>query len=981
MNGKATALWLAAALAFARAADASDPSTFSHAFSFDAAALQIEAAGGYASLSCPGSGRAPSPPGFPALPAFSAMLLLPDGTEEVSAVDCTAGYAGDFVLPAPVAPIPAAAAPGFPHTAATAVPDGASYAADAFSPHLLATSPVRYRGGHPFVSVTVTPLSWRASDLAARFATNLVVTLALSRGGTARALSLPSRADDAAVRDLSRLVANPAGLSRLPSSARVAAEGEPVDYLIVTSASLTNAFAEYAAYRASRAGGGYAVAIATTDEIAAGWPEARDLQESIRLCISNHVAARGTRFVLLGGDDSVVPDRDTYGNVNDGESVARDIPCDLYYADCLSGSWDANGNGVFGETDDGAGMVPDVYLGRLPVRSAFHVAAYLGKLRRYESQAAPPPQRILFSGNKAWHAYTSSSRPSDDVTGDGHLGFRDANHPKVSDSEMWMRRLWRDGIAGKWTNAAGNPGYLFDTLTSWDGTGTAGSRAQTFANIRTAAGEGFLHMVYSGHGHPGGFELEDTGSLDGNWWLATDALTNVIPFFCTDACLAGAFDGTNVTVDAGTADEWTYEDTEPCFAEAHLRNPAGGFLAFVGAARYGWGERDYSPADPTSDGGTSVRYEYKFFDRFLEAAAAGATLGEVFNLHKADMLYLCEEDGPARWVQFALNLLGDPALAVCPATAPEPPPELRCTGTNATRLDFAWSASTNEAAAYRFQLGVLPTVEEPVTLLLSESFEDGLPEGWTTGNVDVSRYNTDAGSYVAKFNATNDWLATPLLDHPARLSFSVCRSVQGKTFSLDIEVLSPEGELLAAAGTVANLENTSWHEKTIDLSAFSGRSVRIRFRETSPKYTGYLDAVAVEKAVDPPLVDETVSAASFAAEGLAEDTTYYARVRTGESGRWSAVVPARTLPGGTGGKTVLAVASFVPSSGGGEGACGVLSLVSGNWPSAFAVERTTNLLAPSGGWELLPAGAYVFTNGVLSFPADAALAAYRLVAP
>jgi len=954
--------------------------TVSHAFGFDESALSLRVSGGWTSVSCPGAGRAPSEAGFPALPAFSAVLLVPAGAGEVASVSCSADCGDDFVLPAPLAPLPGVVAPGFPETAGDAAVDEASYAASEFSSHVLSVGPVRRRGGRPFVAISVTPLSWRASDLAARFATNLVVTVSFTDAGGGVPL-LPAAAGDGAARDLARLAANPSALAEQEedATASVLAEGETVDYLIVTTNALTNAFAAYAEYRASKAGGRYAVEVVTTDEIASEWGDgAEDLQAAIRACISNYVSAHATRFVLLGGDDSAVPDRDTYGAVNNGAVVAKDIPCDLYYADCLSGSWDADGDGVYGETADSPNMVADVYLGRLPVRTEAQVTNYLGKVVRFEAMEDFPPQRAFFFGTESWDSYTGTNRPNDDVTGDGHLAFRDDAHATVSDSEMWLRRLWRDGVSEAWETKEADPGYLFDTLTSWDGSDDAGTHALSFANIKSDLGEGFMHMFFCGHGMPTGYELED-----GNWWLSgTGSLTNVVPFYYTDACLSGAFDGTNVTIDADTTNAYTYTKTEPCFAEAQLRNGSGGFLSFIGASRYGWGTEDDAPASDTSTGGPSLAYAYKFFSRFYETTNAEATLGEIFNLHKADMLANCGKDGAERWIMFALNLLGDPAIPIRPAELPEGAPDLSCTATNATALDFAWTASTNASATYRFQLGTIPTVVETGSSL-SESFEDGTtPEGWENDGVDIlARSTACSGSWLAKYDASGDFLISPALTNPATVAFSVRKgnAFSGCTFA--VEAMDETGEtLLATAGTVTPSQ-TSWTNVAFDLTACTGEVVRIRFRQTTSG-RAYLDAVEVTGAEGDALIDETVSETAFSATGLAEETTYYARVSIGSTGKWSDIVSATTAASGPAvSETVLTLSSLSQDSTLFEGADGTISLAATNWPDAFAVQRTTNLLSDLGGWETLAEDAYLFTNGVLSFPLEAAFSAYRLVEP
>ena len=100
-------------------------------------------------------------------------------------------------------------------------------------------------------------------------------------------------------------------------------------------------------------------------------------------------------------------------------------------------------------------------------------------------------------------------------------------------------------------------------------------------------------------------------------------MTGMTAFVYTDACLTGHFDKNSNTIDG-----YGYT-TEPCLAEGFLRNtrPLGGALAYMGCARYGWGEPDAAPATNTADGGPSTVYAYKFYKRMYETSEPHAGPG------------------------------------------------------------------------------------------------------------------------------------------------------------------------------------------------------------------------------------------------------------------------------------------------------------------------------------------------------------------
>jgi uncharacterized protein YegP (UPF0339 family) len=113
----------------------------------------------------------------------------------------------------------------------------------------------------------------------------------------------------------------------------------------------------------------------------------------------------------------------------------------------------------------------------------------------------------------------------------------------------------------------------------------------------------------------------------------------------------------------------------------------------MGCARYGWGNPDYQNSDPededsdgyytnctasaTSDGGPSTVYAYKFYKRLYESAAVSSnrTVGAAFAMSKADMISSCSSDDCERWIQFGLNYLGDPAIALYPRAVADAAPE------------------------------------------------------------------------------------------------------------------------------------------------------------------------------------------------------------------------------------------------------------------------------------------------------------------
>ena len=86
-------------------------------------------------------------------------------------------------------------------------------------------------------------------------------------------------------------------------------------------------------------------------------------------------------YVLLGGDDEIIPIRGVFIDTGYGTSDSR-MPCDLYYS-CLDNNWDGNGNGVFGEIEDDVDLIPEIAIGRIPADIQIDFANFFHKTQSY----------------------------------------------------------------------------------------------------------------------------------------------------------------------------------------------------------------------------------------------------------------------------------------------------------------------------------------------------------------------------------------------------------------------------------------------------------------------------------------------------------------------------------------------------------------------------------------------------------------------
>lgn len=161
----------------------------------------------------------------------------------------------------------------------------------------------------------------------------------------------------------------------IPEIPAVTGSDSDIDYLIITGDDYTDLLQPLTDLLESRS---YSWETLSVQSISGSW-SGRDVQEDIRNCIRYHALNSGTAFVLLAGDEDVVPARQVYMEC---EGLVEYAPCDLYYSD-IDGSWDVNGNGIYGEDEDSLDLYADVILGRLLFSTPDGAAAIFSKNLEY----------------------------------------------------------------------------------------------------------------------------------------------------------------------------------------------------------------------------------------------------------------------------------------------------------------------------------------------------------------------------------------------------------------------------------------------------------------------------------------------------------------------------------------------------------------------------------------------------------------------
>jgi len=330
---------------------------------------------------------------------------------------------------------------------------------------------------------------------------------------------------------------------------------EATEYLIVTSTVLAYATQALARYKCET---GIRTAVETIESILPQYT-GRDEAEKLRNRLKNFYA-EGGRYVLLVGDETVLPVRYAYPNsAYVTPEISLQQVCDLYFAD-LTGDWDADGDGTWGEKyGDEVDIEPELLVGRLPIHSVEAVTNYVDKVIRYETDPG--------EGDRGYveRAFFFSSDQMRDYGDRGQHGAIAAAYPSRYAVDTVSAVEQATGLDPEPTNLS--PAELAPILSS---------------------GFGIINVI--AHGRNDGFVVKSSGYND---WPKAYLLTNTdqtpqggfVSFTAEEkpglyyslACNNGGFD----------MDQSPMNQASPNLAE-ELTGIRGGAVGMVAYSRWGW---------------------------------------------------------------------------------------------------------------------------------------------------------------------------------------------------------------------------------------------------------------------------------------------------------------------------------------------------------------------------------------------------------
>jgi hypothetical protein len=383
--------------------------------------------------------------------------------------------------------------------------------------------------------------------------------------------------------------------------------------------------------------------------------EGRDDAEKIRNMINSYYEQENIRWVLLAGDagngNDEIPIRMVYNpdvkrwtDPLQTESVGGEDykPTDFYYAD-LTGSWDSDGDGRWGEAPqdthhglDEISWIPEVYVGRFPAKNANELEIMVNKTIKYESNATIGNwmNRMLLAG-----AISDLSPLEDEAVLTTYI----------------------------WDNYASNEmefTHLHRTASPFDPpTPPAPNRQEglTSTNIKTEMDLGYSTVIIASHGIYSNFQ--DTYGYVYTESQATNSANIDMPFLLYgDACTTSSYDVNDNSI-----------------GEILIKKQNAGAIGYIGGLRVTWYFEDDGNLEKLNRGNAKLFWKEFFLNKKFQQGRA---------LYDSKVAYINSDyytTGPGSTVYdferknlLTYNLLGDPEVDIYtnkPKNAANPFPE------------------------------------------------------------------------------------------------------------------------------------------------------------------------------------------------------------------------------------------------------------------------------------------------------------------
>jgi hypothetical protein len=401
------------------------------------------------------------------------------------------------------------------------------------------------------------------------------------------------------------------------------------NYVIITTSSLENSIKFFKNWKEFN---GYSVKVVNISWIYSNY-DGSDDQECIRNFLIDKYASWEIEYVLIVGGHNEIPMRYCCKPASDRNTV----PTDYYYAD-LTGDWDSDGDGIYGEeNEDSPDFNPEVYVGRIPVNDTYMVESICQKTIDFErDNGAWKKKALLLGANLNFENEVGLGNPMTDGAALMEKLWVDVYSPNdISRTTMYEKDgicpsvydcdypLTRENVLDYWPNGYG--------IVKWVSHGSADeSLRKWWANDKNLNGVPDINEI------------------------------NKEPFISSYDAIALNDDKPSI-VFACSCSNADPEDPDN-LGKSLLEN---GAVAFIGATHepfyfYGW--------DQENDGG-GISIDYYFFKYFINL---DQTCGEA--LYNSLLYCRNSDDMPPAYINtFIFCLYGDPSVSLESYAGVSPP--------------------------------------------------------------------------------------------------------------------------------------------------------------------------------------------------------------------------------------------------------------------------------------------------------------------
>lgn len=322
--------------------------------------------------------------------------------------------------------------------------------------------------------------------------------------------------------------------------------------------------------------------------------EGKDNATKIRNMIKSYYEKENIQWVLLAGDaeNNSIPIRYVYNPdvtevVGQSEYLNWDDylkPTDFYYAD-LTGTWDDNNNGIYGESSEKTGYVdeiswtPEVYVGRFPVDNATELGILVNKTLKYETNPLLGNwmNKMLLAG--------------------GISDIVSQEYPDGEDESRLTTYIWQ-----QYTQTIMNFTHLYHSTYYIPPDPKSPLNTTSF---RDEFNKGYSTVIFAGHGDPTIFTDANNIDFYDNTDAASSNNTNMPSLVYGDACTTSS-----------------YDQGDESIGETLIMSPNAGVIGYIGGLRVTWYFPEDSNLEMLNRGNAKLFWKAFFEDKKFQQGKA-----------------------------------------------------------------------------------------------------------------------------------------------------------------------------------------------------------------------------------------------------------------------------------------------------------------------------------------------------------------------